>query len=55
MCLHQTRIAHGKQLDGHVEGGCTNHALYVFRSGQRSNFSKALNLLCSAIGALVTE
>ena len=36
-------------------GGCTNHALQVFRSGQRSNFGKALNLLCSEIAALVAE
>jgi hypothetical protein len=49
------RIAHGKQLDGHVEGGCTNHALYVFRSGQRSNFSKALNPLVLRHRGLVAK
>src|SRR5207244_554511 len=48
---HERAVFTFKQLDGRVEGGCTNHALYAFRSGQRSNFSKALNLLCSAIAA----
>ena len=27
----QTRIAHGERLDGHVEEGCTDHALFDFR------------------------
>jgi hypothetical protein len=26
----QTRIAHGERLYGHVEEGCTNHALFDF-------------------------
>jgi len=52
----QTRIAHGERLYGHVEEGCTNHALLdlsVHVRPARSIFSNALNFCCSAIAVLV--